>query len=80
MTTKKVKTHFNGMIKKVVISAPTGDWVNHMGYKGVTSVVSNSLCTTNCLAPLARVIHDTYGTRSRCRVWRSAQNYRRTPP
>merc|ERR1711897_67647 len=35
--------------------------VNHKNYKGAADVVSNASCTTNCLAPLAKVIHETYG-------------------
>ncbi|MDR3051598.1 MAG: type I glyceraldehyde-3-phosphate dehydrogenase [Oscillospiraceae bacterium] len=61
--------HFAGGAKKVVITAPAKDketpmfvmGVNHDTYNKDMKVVSNASCTTNCLAPLAKVIHDTYG-------------------
>merc|ERR1711988_969930 len=57
-----------GGAKKVVMSAPSKDHtpmfvmgVNHKSYTSDISVVSNASCTTNCLAPLAKVINDEFG-------------------
>jgi glyceraldehyde 3-phosphate dehydrogenase len=66
-TTEKASGHFVGGAKKVVISAPSADapmfvmGVNHTNYSKDMNVVSNASCTTNCLAPLAKVIHDNFG-------------------
>lgn len=67
MTTEKAEGHLKGGAKKVVISAPPKDstplfvyGVNHKDYKSELNVISNASCTTNCLAPVAKVIHDNF--------------------
>lgn len=63
----KAEQHLQGGAKKVVITAPSADapmyvmGVNHKEYKSDQKVVSNASCTTNCLAPLAKVVHEKFG-------------------
>jgi glyceraldehyde 3-phosphate dehydrogenase len=65
----KASAHLTAGAKKVLISAPGGDdvdativyGVNHQRLKATDTVISNASCTTNCLAPLAKVLHDEIG-------------------
>jgi len=66
---EKASAHLKGGAKKVIISAPGGKdvdatvvyGVNHKVLKASHTVISNASCTTNCLAPLAKVLHETVG-------------------
>jgi glyceraldehyde 3-phosphate dehydrogenase len=66
-TLETAQYHIDGGAKKVVISAPSADapmfvmGVNHTEAKATDTIVSNASCTTNCLAPLAKVINDNFG-------------------
>ncbi len=68
LTTEVCKKHIAGGAKKVVISAPPKDktpifcyGVNHNTYTKDMQIISNASCTTNCLAPMAKIIHEKYG-------------------
>ncbi len=68
-TSEACQAHIKGGAKKVVISAPAKDketptfvmGVNHDKYTKDMTVVSNASCTTNCLAPLVKVVHEKFG-------------------
>ena len=70
-TVEKASAHLQNGAKKVIISAPSKDdimptfvmGVNHLKYTPDMDVVSNASCTTNCLAPMTKVINDTFGIR-----------------
>jgi len=67
LTTQKAKAYLKGSVKRVVMSAPAKDDtptfvlnINTDSYKG-EAIISNASCTTNCLAPVCKVIDDTFG-------------------
>ena len=66
-TIDTASSHLNSGAKKVVISAPSADapmfvmGVNHKEAKSSDTIVSNASCTTNCLAPIAKVLNDNFG-------------------
>jgi glyceraldehyde 3-phosphate dehydrogenase len=67
LTDALARKHITAGAKKVVLSAPSKDdtpmfvmGVNHLSYAG-QEIVSNASCTTNCLAPMAKVVHDNFG-------------------
>jgi glyceraldehyde 3-phosphate dehydrogenase len=67
LTDESARAHINAGAKRVVMSAPSKDatpmfvmGVNHSSYAG-EEIVSNASCTTNCLAPMAKVVHDNFG-------------------
>ena len=68
-TVEKASLHLKNGARKVILSAPSKDeimptfvmGVNHTNYTPDMDVVSNASCTTNCLAPMTKVIHDTFG-------------------
>jgi glyceraldehyde 3-phosphate dehydrogenase len=68
LTKEKAQGHIAAGAKKVIMSAPSKDdtpmfvmGVNHAAYKKDMDFVSNASCTTNCLAPVAKVLHDNFG-------------------
>jgi len=68
LTKEKAQGHIDAGAKKVVMSAPSKDdtpmfvmGVNNKEYKNDMTFVSNASCTTNCLAPIAKVLHDNFG-------------------
>ena len=68
LTKEKCQGHIEGGAKHVVMGAPSADntpmfvmGVNHMKYTSDMTFVSNASCTTNCLAPIAKVLNDSFG-------------------
>ena len=67
LTDEKARMHIQAGAKKVIMSAPSKDatpmfvyGVNHTTYAG-QDIISNASCTTNCLAPISKVLNDTFG-------------------
>ncbi len=70
-STEKSQAHLDGGAKRVILSAPAKDntktvvyGVNHETITDSDAVISNGSCTTNCLAPLAKILNDTFGIES----------------
>ncbi|KAF0238749.1 MAG: glyceraldehyde-3-phosphate dehydrogenase type [Prolixibacteraceae bacterium] len=68
LSKESAQGHIDAGAKKVIMSAPSKDdtpmfviGVNHTSYKNDMTFVSNASCTTNCLAPIAKVLHDNFG-------------------
>ena len=68
LTKEKAAGHIAAGAKKVIMSAPSKDdtpmfvmGVNHKNYTSDMQFVSNASCTTNCLAPIAKVLHENFG-------------------
>ena len=67
LTDEKARKHIEAGAKKVIMSAPSKDatpmfvyGVNHNTYAG-QDIISNASCTTNCLAPISKILHETFG-------------------